>query len=173
MVGCPLLQFIPAVDGQNLESDELYPGCRLKRGEIGCFISHMEVWRTMSHGIAIVLEDDQSFVYARDNSKLTRLISKVDQMSNGNWDMISFGYYNEHLHFYEDLGDGVGKLRPGYLLPSAMSYVIKKAAAERLLRAFASGSCWPVDHYMATHDLEIYASFPSMTAQSIVDSDIR
>ncbi|HEP0308093.1 TPA: glycosyltransferase family 25 protein, partial [Providencia rettgeri] len=60
-------EFINAVNGKNLSDTELkkathdYPNCMLTKGEIGCALSHLSIYKKMANENieqALVLEDD-------------------------------------------------------------------------------------------------------------------
>jgi glycosyl transferase family 25 len=60
----------------------------IKKGELGCFLSHAQVWKAFlqsSYQYAIVFEDDVQF----DVNKLREIVSELTQTPAG-WDVVSF-----------------------------------------------------------------------------------
>lgn len=78
----------------------------LTRGSVGCYLSHIEVWRKITDGISMIMEEDARFV---DYEKFTSI--KIPPVTT--WDIILFGcidlrpgrVYNENFkyvtHFLE------------------------------------------------------------------------
>ena len=59
---CQYVTIIPACNGENINRKN-FPSSRLRRGQLGCFESHLRVWRyVIEHNIekALILEDDAS-----------------------------------------------------------------------------------------------------------------
>lgn len=104
----------------------------LVRGELGCYLSHVELWRRIAAGDAkgaVVLEDD--FVASADfRQVLLALIA--DQAA---WDMVKLfaRRRNKLMLKRRNLCAGRDLARPYQIPNTTLGYVIRKAAAQRLL----------------------------------------
>ncbi len=85
-------EFFNAIDGATIDTEELYKqgillDKDLGRGEIGCFLSHREVWKIAAsrhYERILIMEDDIRF-----NPKYPS-ISRVMQHVPPNWDIVHF-----------------------------------------------------------------------------------
>lgn len=91
---------VPACNGEQIDrrqwSDSLYPGGRLRRGELGCFESHCRIWRYMVEECvpqALILEDDaQLYPTAAVCQHLLWIKKDLAQIE---WDIVCLGRSSE------------------------------------------------------------------------------
>lgn len=130
--------FINAVDGKALSLEFIqqhvydYPNCALTLGEIGCALSHLEVYKNMAaENIkwALVLEDDAYFV-----SDVHPVFEKIKELDNINIPtMYQLGKASDYLNKkYLNLGDNT--LHVMLNGSCTHGYIINLAAAKRLLQ---------------------------------------
>ncbi|XP_032818430.2 procollagen galactosyltransferase 1-like [Petromyzon marinus] len=173
---------IDAVDGRSLNTSQLramgvdmlpgyqdpYTGRDITRGEIGCFLSHYNVWtevveRRMEK--VVVFEDDVRFELFF-KKRLLRLMTEV-AAAGLEWDLI----YLARKAMRNAEGDAPvqtpvrGLVRPGYSYWS-LAYVLSGSGAKKLVEGRPLGRMMPVDEYLplmsGTHPVEAYnAQFPT------------
>ncbi|WP_272537647.1 glycosyltransferase family 25 protein, partial [Providencia sp. PROV225] len=89
-------EFINAVNGKDLSNTELkeivydYPNCMLSKGEIGCALSHLAIYKKMvNENIeqAFVLEDDATLPYNIED--VISKIQKIDKLTKPNIYLLS------------------------------------------------------------------------------------
>ncbi|KAL0966758.1 hypothetical protein UPYG_G00299770 [Umbra pygmaea] len=152
-----------AVDGKALNSSQLqamgidmlpgykdpYSGRVLTRGEIGCFLSHYNVWKqVVERGLqrALVLEDDVRFE-PRFRRRLVTLMENVHEAAL-DWDLIYVGRKRLQVKHPERWVEGVSNLvQPDYSYWT-LGYVLSLQGAQRLLAAQPLGKMLPVDEYL-------------------------
>ncbi|XP_034469460.1 procollagen galactosyltransferase 2-like [Hippoglossus hippoglossus] len=152
-----------AVDGKALNSSQLQamgidmlPGYKdpyservLTRGEIGCFLSHYNIWKQvvqqkLQH--VLLLEDDVRFE-ARFRSRLEAIMDNV--MTVGlDWDLIYVGRKRLQVKEPESWVKGVSNLvHPGYSYWT-LGYVLSLQGAQKLLQAKPLHKMLPVDEFL-------------------------
>lgn len=72
-----------------------YHGRNMTLGEIGCFLSHFELWKMQieaGHDRVLVLEDDVQFepFFRR---RVDQLLQELDSLGDDAWDLVYFGNY--------------------------------------------------------------------------------
>uniref|UniRef100_A0A4W5MBE3 Si:ch211-13f8.2 n=1 Tax=Hucho hucho TaxID=62062 RepID=A0A4W5MBE3_9TELE len=152
-----------AVDGKALNSSQLqamgidmlpgykdpYSGRVLTRGEIGCFLSHYNIWeQVVEQGLqrVLVLEDDVRFE-PRFRSRLVTIMENVDRVGL-DWDLIYVGRKRLQVKQPERWVEGVSNLvHPDYSYWT-LGYALSLQGAKRLLGARALGKMLPVDEYL-------------------------
>lgn len=134
----------PAVDGSLLNRRELVikgeldTHSTLKRGEIGCFMSHVSIWQHMvDKGIrrAFIFEDDANIVYSRSAAQcMHSTLDEADEKHPG-WGVLYFGKTNvlPSQRFGKYLGR---RVIPCFGL---YAYVITLEVAQYMLER-----CWPI-----------------------------
>lgn len=130
------------VDGKNLTEDKLsglglFPwkinsdnswwNRPLKKGEIGCSLSHLNCWRHIvktNVDTSLILEDDVIF----SDGFTTELESTLDTLNNHdpNWDLLYVG--REPLRSDEYVCDGI--VKPGYSF-GTFAYMITRDGAQK------------------------------------------
>lgn len=89
-------EFINAVNGKDLSNTELkeivydYPNCMLSKGEIGCALSHLAIYKKMvNENIeqAFVLEDDATLPHNIED--IISKIQKIDKLTKPNIYLLS------------------------------------------------------------------------------------
>ncbi|KAK2822138.1 hypothetical protein Q5P01_022203 [Channa striata] len=152
-----------AVDGKALNSSQLqamgidmlpgykdpYSGRVLTRGEIGCFLSHYNIWKQVVQQElqqVLVLEDDVRFE-PRFCSRLASIMDSV-QRARLDWDLIYVGRKRLQVTEPEDWVKGVRDLvHPGYSYWT-LGYVLSLQGAKKLLQANPLNKMLPVDEFL-------------------------
>ncbi len=173
-------QFIHAVYGKDLDQNELAElydakravneyGRELSAGEIGCTLSHKEIYRTMikkniKH--AVVFEDDITF-----DHRIHDAISTVANFPD-DWECVLLHYHrnNPFAKFYcispynrIAVGKGLKIVRFTDLMHSTGAYIINLAGAHKLLSILEQGVYKPTDHYTGDeNDINLYGLYPRL-----------
>uniref|UniRef100_A0A667YPU1 Si:ch211-13f8.2 n=1 Tax=Myripristis murdjan TaxID=586833 RepID=A0A667YPU1_9TELE len=152
-----------AVDGKALNSSQLlamgidmlpgykdpYSGRVLTRGEIGCFLSHYNIWKqTVEQELqqVLVLEDDVRFE-PRFRSRLTATMDDVKR-TGLDWDLIYVGRKRLQVTEPESWVKGVSNLvHPDYSYWT-LGYVLSLQGAKRLIEAEPLSKMLPVDEFL-------------------------
>ncbi|KAK1879243.1 Procollagen galactosyltransferase 2 [Dissostichus eleginoides] len=152
-----------AVDGKALNSSQLQamgidmlPGYKdpyservLTRGEIGCFLSHHNIWKQVQQQDlqqVLVLEDDVRFE-PRFHSRLVTLMENVQRVGL-EWDLIYVGRKRLQVKEPERSVEGVGDLvHPDYSYWT-LGYVLSLSGARKLLQARPLNKMLPVDEFL-------------------------
>lgn len=155
------------------------PGVDLKlsRGEIGCALSHVGLWRTIAAQSStcvptLISEDDACF----EPGALEAIRGVLRVLPEG-WDLLYLGYSRPFKASLEPVEGTEGLLaRPEYL-HHTHGYLCSPSGARKLLDALPVNQ--PVDCFMAAvfPCLEVYAATPPIcvqrTGSQSEDSDIR
>ncbi|GAA6222576.1 procollagen galactosyltransferase 2-like [Lates japonicus] len=152
-----------AVDGKALNSSQLQamgidmlPGYKdpysdrvLTRGEIGCFLSHYNIWKQVVQEElqqVLVLEDDVRFE-PRFCSRLVAIMDNVKRVGL-DWDLIYVGRKRLQVKEPEYWVKGVRNLvHPGYSYWT-LGYVLSLQGAKKLLQAKPLNKMLPVDEFL-------------------------
>lgn len=138
---------LEAVNGYDLDIDELLDNDLytinediarpLKRGEIGCYLSHLEAWYKIlrdKEPYALIIEDDAVFV---ENFK-EKLNDALNKIKNSNWDVLFLGRNCSHFEYECNRGTPVNNekilmypLISGY---GTFAYIIKNRCIRKLLK---------------------------------------
>ena len=155
-------EWIKAVDGKLINEEflqengiemmpdfsEPYHGRALTYGEIGCFMSHYNIWQDIvqnDYEEVIVLEDDIRFE-PFFKYKLRGLREEL-QALNLDWDLVFLG--RKILGKEEEpwVEDSTQLVRVGYTYWT-LAYMLTKKGAEKLLSEKPLGKMVPVDEYL-------------------------
>ncbi|KAL2097203.1 hypothetical protein ACEWY4_006410 [Coilia grayii] len=152
-----------AVDGKALNSSQLvamgidmlpdykdpYSGRVLTRGEIGCFLSHYNIWKQMvdkGQQQVLLLEDDVRFE-SRFKSRLLTIMQDVKAAAL-DWDLIYVGRKRLQVKDPERWVKGVRNLvHPDYSYWT-LGYALSLQGARKLLAAEPFGKMLPVDEFL-------------------------
>uniref|UniRef100_A0A3P8S2I3 Si:ch211-13f8.2 n=1 Tax=Amphiprion percula TaxID=161767 RepID=A0A3P8S2I3_AMPPE len=152
-----------AVDGKALNSSvlqwmgvDMLPGYTdpyservLTRGEIGCFLSHYNIWNeadVLLKTTVLVLEDDVRFE-PRFKSRLVAIMDNVQRVGL-DWDLIYVGRKRLQVKQPEYWVKGVPNLvHPGYSYWT-LGYVLSLNGAKKLLQAKPLNKMLPVDEFL-------------------------
>ncbi|XP_037642447.1 procollagen galactosyltransferase 2 isoform X1 [Sebastes umbrosus] len=152
-----------AVDGKALNSSQLQamgidmlPGYKdpysdrvLTRGEIGCFLSHYNIWKQVLQQDlqqVLVLEDDVRFEH-RFRSRLVTIMENVQRVGL-EWDLIYVGRKRLQVKEPELWVKGVSNLvHPDYSYWT-LGYVLSLNGAQKLLQAKPLNKMLPVDEFL-------------------------
>ncbi len=148
-----------AIDGNTLtqaELDKVYAekntisaiGRRLSRGEIGCALSHLSVYKQMlseNIKIMIILEDDAIL-----SPKFKEALQIIDYLPK-NWEILLLGYICYGNHFWYKLPIKIPKLK--WRIAKAIgvcycthAYIIRQDTAKKILTR-TKKLCQPIDSY--------------------------
>lgn len=197
-----------AIDGNTLKmSNDLIekfkgPTWRPKKGEIGCFLSHMKIWDQCDEDL-LVLEDDATLL-GNFNDNLA-IVYRHAKSNHPDFDIIFIGYHynmdilteknidiNEFVKdnetriilSMEEVFSTGSKNHPfGYHGGGTFGYIISEKGAKKL-KELSSGNCiWPVDYFMLLHchqgKLNAFTSVKRIVESEMfekgkkVDSDIQ
>ncbi|MDE9545148.1 glycosyltransferase family 25 protein [Xenorhabdus bovienii] len=128
------IEFIEAVYGPEINDEKLkriaydYPNCKLTKGEIGCSLSHLKIYKKIIDDnieYALILEDDA--VLSENITEYIKNIKNSDNIRKPNVYLLSevISYiknYNLHSNIYKS-----------YHACGAHGYIINKKAAKKLL----------------------------------------
>ncbi|KAF0047191.1 hypothetical protein F2P81_000824 [Scophthalmus maximus] len=121
----------------------------LTRGEIGCFLSHHNIWKQVVQQKlrqVLVLEDDVRFE-PRFCSRLQAIMESVMRVGL-DWELIYVGRKRLQVKEPENWVKGVRNLvHPGYSYWT-LGYVLSLQGAKRLLRAKPLHKMLPVDEFL-------------------------
>ncbi|XP_073705859.1 procollagen galactosyltransferase 2 [Garra rufa] len=152
-----------AVDGKALNSTqlralgiEMLPGYKdpysdrvLTKGEIGCFLSHYNIWKKvveLQQQQVLVLEDDVRFEH-NFKSRLNTIMEDVKQ-SDLQWDLIYVGRKRLQIKHPEHWVEGVKNLViPDYSYWT-LGYALSLQGAKMLLEAQPLSKMLPVDEFL-------------------------
>ncbi|XP_062361666.1 inactive glycosyltransferase 25 family member 3 [Cinclus cinclus] len=160
------LEIIPrvvdAVDGSTLNSSDIkvlgvdllpgyydpFSGRTLTKGEVGCFLSHYNIWKEIvSQGLerSVVFEDDVRFEAAFP-ARLQRLMEELEQAQQ-DWDLIYLG--RKQVNDEDEAPvKGVRNLVVAGYSYWTLAYAISHHGAQKLLATKPLSKMLPVDEYL-------------------------
>ena len=173
---------IPAVDGSTLTPDDLRQRCTATceqycpRAAIGCFLSHVEAWRSVvSRGLdkALILEDDVAF-----NTGGVELISQALSEVPVGWHVLLCGCFTCQTELVAERITGIARgaspskdISEHVRIPSqtfgSQAYVVSLEGAKALLQLLPKAS-WHVDWALGgamKRGLQVYSTKPNATYQ--------
>jgi GR25 family glycosyltransferase involved in LPS biosynthesis len=171
----PLLTLFPATDGRKIDygvwKHRLNTTDVLTRGRIGCYESHVRVWKCIVDSRlphALVLEDDANIVYTQDT--IDRLQQMIRELEHVEWDIVYIG--NVQLHpFKRQVSEHLYEMSNW---EGTYTYYINQNCA-RIFYEYAFPIEKAVDIYMAElfqkHNLKALALVPPLNYVVPVDSD--
>lgn len=173
-------EFIDAVDGRLLSEEDIAKVYshekainnnfrrELGRGEIGCALSHINIYKKMVHkniSEAVVFEDDIDF----DND-LLKVLHKVNDFPK-NWNLVLLGHHScqsrdlkTRYSFWgsKNIGNRYMIARPTENGCGTYGYILKLEAAKILLRDLETIE-EPIDHYTGVDKkLNLYIIHPAV-----------
>lgn len=154
---------------------------KLNNGEIGCFLSHREIWKKIKESgykKTLILEDDAEF--GKDFDSFNDLFNSVPD-----FDLLYLGQWNYDVDFMdgqkiqgketsaliEEISPRIWKANRCWL---THAYVVDLNCIDYLLKSTEKlYSC--LDHVMADiqSELKVYAIYPSIVKQDLTKSSIR
>lgn len=154
------------------KNNRVAKGCGMKRGELGCYDSHVRVWKHIVDNnlpYALILEDDANIRYRKDHSKkMTDALQEVSKMDK-DWDLLYIG--TGHNNNKRKIGNGLGKCRG---CQGLFAYAVTLAGAKKML-AGALPFRVPVDVYVGrkadSGQLRAYCMLPRLCYVVPVRSD--
>ncbi len=92
---------INGINGNNLNMNKLYESnqvssIQIKRGKIGCFLSHRKVWKDIidkKHQIGLILEDDINLIYCKLHEERLKKSLETLSVTTDNWDLAYLCHY--------------------------------------------------------------------------------
>ncbi|XP_077986658.1 procollagen galactosyltransferase 2-like [Glandiceps talaboti] len=153
---------VPAVDGKKLTQSEIdtlgiqmlpgfadpYNGRELTKGEIGCFLSHYQIWKEVlekRYSKVLILEDDIRFHY-KFKPELIEMMRELEGLDL-KWDLVYIGRkrMNPDKEFYVS---GSKHLVWPYYTYWTLGYILSQKGALKLLDADPLPKLLPVDEYL-------------------------
>lgn len=120
---------------------------QMKRGRIGCYDSHVRVWKTIQQSgapFALVLEDDADIRYSAQHASRIQEVLDTLQGRTGRshgtthpWDVVLLGHYNDR-NYTQGLGNGLTKATKWQPMHA---YLISQSGVQKLLK-----NAWPIRH---------------------------
>jgi GR25 family glycosyltransferase involved in LPS biosynthesis len=162
-----MVTLVNAVDGEDL-SEELATSTKLRRGQIGCFASHMLVLEhIVKHGIqyALILEDDTRISFPNELEKLNDYIEKTPR----DWEILTFtDAANKKVEV--QVNDKI--IVPGKELWNTHVYMVTLEGANKLIDIFKeTGYSEPYDNWLYATPLKIYSSVDAPFHREDLGSD--
>jgi glycosyl transferase family 25 len=137
----------------------------LSNGELGCYLSHVEVWQTaltQTRPWVLVLEDD-----ARIDQRLSTVLANVDRLPE-DWEIVILQRESARRQFARQrFLPGVDLLRHLHIGYYATGYLIHRRALERLAPHLLPVR-WPIDHWdrwWAEDGLVVYRTDADLVTQ--------
>ena len=114
----------------------------LNRGEMGCTISHTEIWKRAS-GYTLVLEDDIAF----DVNWKVKLHNALDTLIHidKDWDLLYLGRIAQEYKDEEKITDNLRKPLMSYC---TYAYVISPSGKQKLLNYQVEKNIIPADEFL-------------------------
>uniref|UniRef100_A0A673YIT8 procollagen galactosyltransferase n=1 Tax=Salmo trutta TaxID=8032 RepID=A0A673YIT8_SALTR len=160
-IACKVIQ---AVDGKAMNISEInalgihmlpgysdpYHGRPLTKGELGCFLSHYNIWKEVSpaRGLksSLVIEDDLRFeVFFK--RRLMNLMSEVESQGL-DWDLIYIGRKRMQVDRPEKSVPNIHNLVEADYSYWTLGYMMSLQGAQKLLRAEPLKRILPVDEFL-------------------------
>ncbi|CAG4943098.1 unnamed protein product [Colias eurytheme] len=147
-----------AIDGKKMSNEDVlkynikllpnyedpYHKRPMKAGEIGCFLSHYEIWKKIvenNYETALILEDDIHFVpFFRQ-----KFLRMLDEIKDIEWDLVYIG--RKILLDSEEQRVTQHTTRPLYSYWT-LGYVLRLSGARKLIDAEPLAKLLPVDEYL-------------------------
>ncbi|XP_046693785.1 procollagen galactosyltransferase 1-like isoform X3 [Silurus meridionalis] len=170
-------KIINAVDGKALNESQVralgitmlpgykdpYHGRPLTKGELGCFLSHYNIWNEIvERGLqmSLVIEDDLRFeIFFK--RKLQKLMQDV-KSEKLDWDLIYIGRKRMQVEEPEKPVPNIRNLVEADYSYWTLGYMISLQGAKKLLRAEPLSKMLPVDEFLPVmynkHPEEVYMS---------------
>uniref|UniRef100_A0A8C4F8U1 procollagen galactosyltransferase n=1 Tax=Dicentrarchus labrax TaxID=13489 RepID=A0A8C4F8U1_DICLA len=154
---------IPAVDGKAMNISEVhtmgihmlpgysdpYHGRPLTKGELGCFLSHFNIWKEIVERrlhTSLVIEDDLRFeVFFK--RRLMNLMSELEH-EGLDWDLIYIGRKRMQVDHPEKAVPNIHNLVKADYSYWTLGYMISLQGAEKLLKAEPLKRILPVDEFL-------------------------
>uniref|UniRef100_A0A8C6TIT2 procollagen galactosyltransferase n=1 Tax=Neogobius melanostomus TaxID=47308 RepID=A0A8C6TIT2_9GOBI len=156
-------KLIAAVDGKAMNTSEIhalgihmlpgyndpYHGRPLTKGELGCFLSHYNIWKEIvERGLqtSLVIEDDLRFeVFFK--RRLLNLMSEVEK-EGLDWDLIYIGRKRMQIDHREKAVPNIHNLVEADYSYWTLGYMMSLQGARKLLRADPLSKMLPVDEFL-------------------------
>ncbi|MGH0119552.1 UNVERIFIED_CONTAM: hypothetical protein FKN15_006044 [Acipenser sinensis] len=125
-----------------------FSGRTLTKGEVGCFLSHYNIWKEMVDlqlERAVVFEDDVRF-QGNFKKRLLRLIEEIDLVEL-DWDLIYLGRKQVNPTQEQPVENVRNLVEAGYSYWT-LSYVISLQGATKLLNAEPLSKMVPIDEFL-------------------------
>ncbi|XP_052523306.1 inactive glycosyltransferase 25 family member 3 isoform X1 [Tympanuchus pallidicinctus] len=181
---------VDAVDGSTLNSSDIkvlgvdllpgyydpFSGRTLTKGEVGCFLSHYNIWKEIvSQGLqrVLVFEDDVRFEVSFP-ARLQRLMEELEGARH-DWDLVYLG--RKQVNAEDEVPvEGVRNLVVAGYSYWTLAYAISLRGAQKLLAAEPLSKMLPVDEFLpimydkhpnedykrhfAPRDLQVFSAHP-------------
>jgi glycosyl transferase, family 25 len=146
--------FVDAVDGNTIDVNEMlsYGHSPLKKGEYGCYLSHLNIYKSIlesSEDLHLILEDDIYFVKNFKN-KLRKKLAKIEHV---NWDIFYLGINDLQQKIKGKFISSIeGIYCPEKILWGTHAYLIKKDTVSKIMDSLTPIQL-PIDHTLMLLDI--------------------
>lgn len=146
--------------------------CPMRRGELGCYDSHMRLWKTViDNGLdhALIMEDDAAITYGPVLAERLHVAMEIVKKYNVAYDILFIGHGRNSPK--EEVAPGIVKVRT---IHGMIAYLLSKTGAEKLMQ-HAIPMKVPVDvlpiQLAKAGRLTVLAVYPSLFGVVPVHSD--
>lgn len=150
-----MITIVNAVDGQDIEYKPNGTAPFLRRGEIGCFASHIMIMKHMvDHDVkwALILEEDARMALPEELAKMNEYLEKTPE----DWELLTFTD-GSNKSAVEKINDKI--IVPDKWLWNTHVYLLTLQGATKLLERFKeTGFSAPYDEWLYSSDIKIYSS---------------
>lgn len=171
-------EIIPAVYGKELSEEDLknliydYPNCSLALGEIGCALSHLNIYNKMvkeNIPIAFILEDDA--IISKDISAMLDFLEKTDNKNKANVYLLS--YMTDYLPLMKKKTP-LGNMYKFYRGYNTFAYVVNREAAKRISKIQTplkfEADMW--EYFKLILGINIYGIIPDLVYDSDANKEL-
>lgn len=147
--------FIDAIDGKTIDIEKMISEGHdlLKSGEYGCYLSHLNIYKSIlssSEELHLILEDD---IYFSDNFK-SRLRKKLHKIEHIDWDIFYVGINDLQQKKCGKFVNSIeGIYCPDNILWGTHGYVIKKESVLKIMDLLTPIKL-PIDHCLMLLDIK-------------------
>tara|TARA_R100000008_G_scaffold70135_2_gene47678 strand:+ start:741 stop:1463 length:723 start_codon:yes stop_codon:yes gene_type:complete len=125
-----------------IESDNTWWNRPLKRGELGCTISHTEIWKK-AKGYTLILEDDIIFY----NNWLSKLYISLNHLNkiDAKWDLLYLGRAAQNPENEKQIDEII--VKPDYTY-CTYAYMLSPKGIEKILKYEVEKCIIPADEFL-------------------------
>lgn len=172
--------FVDAIHGDTLNVDQMledklvdFKHRRLKKGEYGCYLSHLKVYKSIlesSDELHLIIEDDAHFV-KHFKDRFNRILKKVE---SSEWDVFYLGVNCDSENYKQGkvLNKTLGLYYPDNPVWGTHGYLIKKETIKKI-ENILSPITLPIDVFLMSIDIKRLTLFNTIIKTSRLDSDTQ
>jgi len=146
---------VNSVNGLHLDVEKYYRNgflrrnIMLTRGQIGCFLSHINAWKyIVAHNLncGLIMEDDANLTYTSQMRAKIQLVLDEIGAKNLGWDVLHIGFWIPDFASTSRIGSYTGIVHPWAGLHG---YCVSRQGADILLSHSQRGMYEPVDIHIS------------------------